>query len=110
LIGIWSVKGILPDIHTDWIQEFKEGAIDTLVDDLLVISGTQDDPQVLVQISNLILKYAPLSEEAIKLKCQSFYKMNRKGVAKQFYDEFCKTYIDILDTPFELSFTELIKD
>jgi two-component SAPR family response regulator len=110
LLQIIGNGEISPDLQTDWIEDFKEGIINLLVDDLLQISNTQDDPQILIKISNNILKYAPLSEEAISLKCKTLYKMGRKGVAKQSYDEFCDAYFEILDSKFDKSFKELIQD
>lgn len=110
LLNIISSGEISPDIHTEWIEGFKDDIINILVDDLLTISLTQDDPHLLIRLSNTILKYAPLNEEAISLKCKSLYKLGRKGSAKQCYNDFCKTYLDILDSKYEKSFNEIISD
>ena len=110
MLNIISSGEISPDIHTEWIEGFKDDIINILVDDLLTISLTQDDPHLLIRLSNTILKYAPLNEEAISLKCKSLYKLGRKGSAKQCYNDFCKTYLDILDSKYEKSFNEIISD
>ena len=90
LLNIVSRGEISPDIKAEWIEDFKTDISNLLIDDLDKISKTQDELPLLLLISNTILKYGPLNEEAIALKCKSLYSLGKKGLAKQSYDQFVK--------------------
>ncbi len=66
-----SAGEICPDIQTEWMDVFKVSIENKLIDGLERLLRTQKDPDLLVLISDTILKYAPLNEEAISLKCRS---------------------------------------
>lgn len=108
LLSIVSKGEISPDIHAEWIDEYRSDLTDLIIDDLTKIAKTQDDLSLLVQIGSTILKYGPLNEDAVELKCKSLYKLGKKGEAKQAYDDFCKEYMAVLDAKFEKSFKELV--
>lgn len=107
LLNIVSRGEISPDIQTEWIEDFKIEISNLLIDDLDRISKTQDDFHLLLLISNTILKYGPLNEEAISLKCKSLYALGKKGLAKQSYNQFCKVYLELLDAKYDKSFNEI---
>jgi DNA-binding SARP family transcriptional activator len=108
LLNIVSRGEISPDIQTEWIEDFKADIANLLIDDLYRISKTQDDLHLLILISNAILKYGTLNEEAISLKCKSLYAIGKKGSAKQSYIQFCKAYLDLLDSEYDKTFKEII--
>lgn len=108
LLNIVSRGEISPDIQTDCIEDFKTEISNLLIDDLNRISKTQNDLHLLILISNAILKYGPLNEEAISLKCKSLYALGKKGLAKQGYNQFCKVYSELLDTNYDITFKEII--
>lgn len=108
LLNIVARGEISPDIQTEWIEDFKMEISNLLIDDLDRISKTQDDLHLLLLISNTILKYGPLNEEAISLKCNSLYALGKKGLAKHSYNQFCKVYLELLDAKYDKSFNEII--
>ena len=108
LLNIVSRGEISPDIQTEWIEDFKMEISNLLIDDLDRISKTQDDLHLLLLISNTILKYGPLNEEAISLKCNSLYALGKKGLAKHSYNQFCKVYLELLDAKYDKSFNDII--
>jgi two-component SAPR family response regulator len=108
LLSIVSKGDILPDIQTDWIDDFKADLTNLLIDVLIQIARNQDDLQLLALIGNTALKYAPLNEDAISIKCKALFKLGKKGASKQSYDRFCKEYLEVLDVKYDKSFQEII--
>ncbi len=108
LLNIVSRGEISPDIQTEWIEDYKTDISNLLIDDLDRISKTQEDLKLLILISNAILKYGPLNEEAISLKCKSLFALGKKGLAKQSYNQFCKVYLDLLDARYDKTFNDII--
>lgn len=103
-----SAGEICPDIQTEWMDVFKVDIENKLIDGLERLAKAQKNPNLLILIAETILKYAPLNEEALTLKCRSLYSLGKKGMAKKSYDSFCKEYISILDTKFEVSFNSIV--
>ncbi|WP_299664760.1 hypothetical protein [uncultured Polaribacter sp.] len=108
LLEIVSRGEISPDIQTDWIEDFKMHISNLLIDNLNRIAKNQSDLRLLILIGDTILKYGPLNEEAIALKCKSLYLFGKKGLAKQQYNQFCKTYFEVLDSKYDVTFKEII--
>lgn len=108
ILNIISRGEIYPDIQNDWIEDYKTKISNTLIEDLYRISKTQDDLNLLVLISTVILKYDPLNEESIVLLCKSLYASGRKGLAKQSYNQFCKEYLEVLDAKYDVPFNAII--
>lgn len=108
ILDLVSNGEISPDEHNEWIDEFKENITNVLTDDLIKLSSYIDSSKLLLKLGNIILKYAPLNEEAIKIKCKALYKLGRRGSSKKAYDEFCDLYYKILATNFDNSFEQVI--
>lgn len=108
LISIVSSGVISPDLQTDWIEDYRLDIENLLIDDLNRISRNIDDSHLLILIANTILKYGPLNEEAIALKCRSLFALGKKGKAKQSYNQFCKEYFEMLDAKYDKSFKSII--
>ncbi|TNJ44921.1 hypothetical protein KFZ70_12440 [Tamlana fucoidanivorans] len=110
LLNIISKGEISPDVHTEWIEDFKNDDNNMLIDNLIRIAKYIDDAQLLILLSNIILKYAPLNEDAISIKCKSLYNQGKKGIAKKNYNDFCQKYFELLEADYEKSFKETISD
>lgn len=108
ILDLVSNGEISPDEHNEWIDEFKENITNVLTDDLIKLSSYIDNSKHLLKLGNIILKYAPLNEEAIKIKCKALYKLGRRGSSKKAYDEFCDLYYKILASNFDNSFEQVI--
>ena len=108
LLNIVTSGEISPDIQTDWVEDFRNDIANLLIDDLSRISKSQDDLHMLILIGSTILKYAPLNEYAISLKCKSLYALDKKGSAKNSYNLYCKEYYELLDTKYDKTFKETI--
>ncbi|PQB07728.1 hypothetical protein BST83_11600 [Polaribacter filamentus] len=108
LLSIVSNGEVSPDIQSEWIDDYRTDLSDLIIDNLIRISKTQKDLQLLVLIGNTILKCGFLNEDAIAIKCKALYDLGKKGSAKRAYDEFSKEYFDVLDSNYDKSFNELI--
>lgn len=108
-LSIISAGEFCPDVQNEWIEPFKVDISNRVIDGLDYLSKNKNNLNLLEQIANTILKFDPLSEEAIVIKCSTLYKMGKKGPAKQAYDEFCKEYLNLLDAKFNISFKDIIE-
>jgi DNA-binding SARP family transcriptional activator len=97
------------DVQTEWIEPFKVEVSNRIIDGLDYLSKNQKNLSTLELIANTILKYDPLNEEAIIIKCKSLYDMGKKGLAKQSYDDFCKEYLSLLDAKFNVAFKDIVE-
>lgn len=109
LINAVSAGEICPDIQTEWIDSFKVDIANRLIDGLEYFSKKQNDLNLLTLIADAILKYDPLNEEAITLKCSSLYSLGKKGLAKHSYDNFCNEYLSLLGTKYNTAFKNIIE-
>lgn len=107
-LNVISPGEICPDVQTEWIEPFKVDISNRIIDGLDYLSNNKKNLNLLELIANTILKYDPLNEEAIVIKCQSLYAMGKKGLAKQSYDDFCKEYMTLLDAKFNVAFKDII--
>ena len=108
-LNIISAGEICPDVQTEWIEPFKVDVANRIIDGLDYLSKNKKNLNLLELIANTILKYDPLNEEAIIIKCKSLYAMGKKGLAKQSYDDFCKEYLNLLDAKFNVAFKDIIE-
>lgn len=109
ILNIVSRGEISPDIQTEWMEDFRTEISNLIIDNLDKISKTQDDLHLLILISNVILKYDSLNEDSIALKCKSLYKLGKKGLAKQSYNQFCNEYLNMLDSKYDVPFNDIIE-
>ncbi|THD66811.1 hypothetical protein E7Z59_13615 [Robertkochia marina] len=99
---------VCPDIQEGWMESLRAEITNTIIDKLQTYAKTQDTPHILIRISETILKFDNLNEEAISMKCRLLHSAGKKGLARKCYQEFCDNYKEILGTKFHLSFDETI--
>ncbi len=104
-----TAKGdICPGIQNEWMDQFKTALAGTILDGLFLLVKQEKDQEVLVSISDCILKFDPLNDEAITLKCQSLFNSGKKGLALTAYKLFAKEYHTMLGQAFEKSFNDIV--
>jgi two-component SAPR family response regulator len=112
-IQVISNGELLPNLQNEWIDEFKANFSNMVLDTLFNFSGfpeIQHNHQQLNDIADCILKYDPINEEAIKLKCSTLCKLGKKGLAKTVYDHFKKEYENLLGTEFTITFADIVEN
>ena len=104
---------LLPEFQIEWLDEFKADFSNMVLDTLFEFSDLQNNNknfQQLIDITECILKYDPINEDAIRIKCSTLYYLGKKGLAKTVYENFKKEYENMLGTAFTLSFTNLVEN
>lgn len=101
--------GICPSIQTDWMDQFKADFTSQLLDALLELIQDKKDHQLIAKISDSILKFDPLNDEALRMKCYSLFKLGKKSQALAAYNQFCKDYSNLLGQEFDLDFNDLLE-
>lgn len=102
---------MLPCIGEEWLDKLKSDYM-FLVSD--VMTRVYEDPAIknnlplLVRLSDLMLGYDPLDEEAIRHKCHALYHLGKTGLAMQCYEAFRVQYEKVLAAYPNLEFKDII--
>lgn len=113
LISIASKGPLLPEITLEWVEDFRNDLFWRLSEILRTLDRSEIVPEILklqIQLSNILLSYDSIDENAIGIKCRALYKLGQKGLSKQTFETFASTYKKIMDTDPDLSFKEVIKN
>lgn len=112
LAAIVRNGNLLPESDYRWTDSFKAHISDQSVHALwrYALSLNPDKyPEQVLQLSDLIFGLEPINEQALYLKCRSYYAKGRHSSAKGEYDRFCEEYEAIYGEKFPFSFTELLE-
>ena len=108
----WAIAGtLLPNVNTEWMDEYKSAYYVLLTEVLLFIVNRpdmQDDFRLLLQIADVILQVDNIDEDAIRTKCKVLYQMGQKGLSKQSFDKFCVEYERLLNAKPAFSYEDII--
>lgn len=113
IVTISSSGPLLPNINTEWADDYKSEFSTRLVDTLLETIyklEIKNNPKLLLKISDVILIHDNIDEDAIRIKCRVLYQMKQKGLSKQSYDKFCEDYMRLLNTKPDFSYEDIIQD
>lgn len=112
LIDIVSRGELCPGLQTEWLDTFKADFANRITDILSSLpyqsAEIRNDHHLLLSISECMLKFDSLHEEAIAMKCSALYNLGKKGLAKHAYDLFCREYEHILGENYLISFSDLL--
>lgn len=112
LIALLSFGEFLPNVHNEWMDGFKSDFTNEIIDvlgSLLYVKDVINNFSLQYHLSESILVYDPLNDEAFAMKCSILYHLGKKGMAKNFYDSFCREYKKALDMDYTVSFNDTIK-
>ena len=112
LIALLSFGEFLPLEHTEWMDGFKSQFANETIDrlsSLLNDNSIQYNFSLRYHLSECILVYDPLNDEAFAMKCSVLYHLGKKGMAKTLYDSFCREYKKVLGIDYATSFTDMVK-
>jgi two-component SAPR family response regulator len=111
LISILSGGEFLPNLQVEWVDSFKADLSNSLLDILLDLSKNKQvlkDPQLCVDLADVIFIHDSLNEEALSLKCAMLVKMGRNKLSKNVYEAFTKEYRHLFGTDFVSTFERII--
>jgi len=112
LIALLSIGEFLPNIQTEWIDEFKSQFTNEVIDGLSTLFDHKDvkpNFSLKYHIAECIIVYDPLNDEAFAVKCSVLYHLGKKGMAKNLYDAFCREYKRVLGIDYAVTFNDTIK-
>lgn len=92
----------------DMMAQIINGMIEKLYNYLTSFSVDLSDKEKL-KISDLILKYDALNEEAIHIKCQIYTAQGMHSMAKDTFEKFEGEYAILYGEKFDLDYTEFLK-
>lgn len=113
LIHVVSLGELCPNIQTEWMDKFKEEFSNELINTMLLLSAgipenKPDKNKLLLAISDCILRFDALNEDAIANKCAALFKSGKKNIAMQSYVLFCREYKQLLGVDFNFTFNDLV--
>lgn len=103
---------MLSGIEDEWCDRFKSWymlRISGFLERVLGSPETKSDPQLSIEIAEVLLANDPIDELAIGIKCRSLFATGRKGQAKASFEAFMNEYEKMLGEPSRLNFQEIIK-
>ncbi len=77
----------------------------TILDDNLL----KHDPELALRVSDCILLFDSIDEDAVRAKCRILLQANRVGTASKAFDRFVREYHTLMNEPFGRNFNEFIE-
>lgn len=112
LIKYLSFGEFLPNIHYEWLDDFKAAFATEVIDglsDLFNLDIIANNLSLKFHLAESVLVYDPLNDEMFAVKCSVLYQNGKKGIAKKFYDLYCRNYKQMLNADCPISFEDIIK-
>jgi two-component SAPR family response regulator len=112
LIKITQKGSFLSDLHYEWLDDFKASVSDKIIDTLLKYSKSVDvrnEPEFIIHLTDSILNFDMVNEEAMILKCQAEYFMGNHSLAKATYETFFKKYMGMYGQQYGHSFHDILE-
>ena len=113
LVNITGRGGLLAETEYSWLDKFKSDiatTINTLFLNYLNQWSGKSSPELIIAITNCILNFDPLCEEAVIFKCRALVTLKQHASAKAIYNSFVKEYKDIYGEIFEKEYQEILVD
>ncbi|WP_057936341.1 kelch repeat-containing protein [Algoriphagus resistens] len=105
----YTANGVIcPSIQTDWMDPYKNNFSSKVLESMSILFDQLEDETLLSEVADTVLKFDPLNEEALKVKCATLFKMGKKSLALSAYKNFCKDYHLLLDQAYEVDFQDLV--
>ena len=112
LISIVSAGELLPNVETEWIDNFKSDFSNRLIDLLLnLISRSSElnlSPSMMINIADAVFTHDSLNEDALKVKASLLVEMGKNGLAQKVYTSFAKEYQSLFGVEFKYTFEQII--
>lgn len=102
---------LLPDNNDPWLDEFKAKFSSLSLDyleDLLSEEMKRNHGDNVLNIAAVMLKHDPFNESALAARCRVLVKYNKRGLAKNIYQSFCRKYEEAMNEPFKYTFADIL--
>ncbi|WP_158286605.1 kelch repeat-containing protein [Chitinophaga sp. S165] len=113
LINITGRGGLLSETEYSWLDKFKSdlaAEVTLLFINYLNQWAAGSSAERIIAITNCILNFDPLSEEAVMFKCRALVTLRQHAAARAIYNNFVREYKDIYGEMFRKEYQELLVD
>jgi hypothetical protein len=113
LINITGRGGLLTETEYSWLDKFKSdiaAEITILFINYLNQWSAKSSPGLIIDITNCMLNFDPLSEEAVMFKCRALVTLRQHAAARAIYNNFVREYKAIYGELFQKEYQELLVD
>lgn len=103
--------GLLPSSDYLWLDPYKSSVSDNLIGTLLRYAaglGDNDGYGTRLQVCDIVSRFDPVNEFALKLRCLTYLSMNRQYMARRAYDQFVRVYREMYGEDFSQSYSSII--
>lgn len=110
LLQIVHRGSFLKTVHYEWLDDIKaniSGQVTDLLLQYIAVTDLQAEAEFIVKVTNAILHFDNLNEEALGYKCRCLIISGRHKMAKDAYLKFTKEYKESYGQEFGRSFTEI---
>lgn len=109
ILRVASWGPLLPEYPFEWLDPFKAGYADNVLNLLSSIEASGVSPEVSLRIADSRLLFDSLDEEAIACKCRSLISLGRSGTAKAVFERFTSDYLRVMGEEFPEDFSSFLK-
>jgi two-component SAPR family response regulator len=103
---------LLGNANYEWLDEFKSECSNMVIDTLMKYSNQikiETDPELILGLSDAILIFDMLHEEAINLKCRALTVLGKHSLAKNSFTKFVRNYETLYDERYDKSFSDIVR-
>lgn len=112
LLQLLNRGTLLLNTNYEWMDYFKTKTTQEVIEFLLEFTGSQQakaDPDLIIRITDTILQFDEVNEEAMIMKCNLLAHLRKHTMAKNAFEKFSREYSAIYDTDYVRTFHELIE-
>lgn len=102
---------LLPDIRYEWLDKFKAAYADQVISVLGRLNHPgRLGPQARLKVSDAILLFDSIDEDAVRNKCQALIQLKRAGTARSEFDAFASRYSSLMGEKFGTPFLDFVAE
>ncbi|MGN0190829.1 MAG: bacterial transcriptional activator domain-containing protein [Candidatus Cryptobacteroides sp.] len=98
---------LLPDTSAEWADRFKARYTEKMLD-VLKRASRNASPGDIIRLSDAILCFDCLDEDAVRSKCKALISLKRHGTSKKTFRQFTENYLSMMGEEFKIGFNEFI--
>lgn len=100
----------LANLKYNWLEEYKVLVSNEMINRLVKLLRSismKDEPDTVIRVTDAILTFDNLNEEALENKCKTLITLGRHAVAKEVYDQFVREYKMLYVKDYNKSFASI---
>jgi DNA-binding SARP family transcriptional activator len=108
-VNLASRGVLLPNLQEEWVDAFKGDYTSLVIETLTTLlqnKDIEDDPIMVLRISDAVLKHDNIDEDIARLKVSTLFNLGKKTQAKQCYDKFMEDYKSFMGIAYKGTFEQ----